>query len=336
MSLITTLLIGFSVIAAIIMALAYTFFLEQMSKTAVGKFACVALLATLSLLQLAHLDYLHSETDLLSTRYYAFLLMMAPTTFFFFSREILQPDAGLGPLQAANLLPLPAALLLPVDIAAPLAFVVGAAYTLWFLRLVFGMRRHVSRFRFELFFFGLFAALALVTLAFVFLIPATGDATFYTAYAVCIGVGLALTVAALMVFPELLADIAETARLSYANTTLGGVDVPDRLAALERLMREDKLYANDSLNLAATAEALTLSPHQLSELINTQFGHGFSRYVREQRVTEARRLLAEDDRSSVLSIGMSVGFRSQSNFYAAFREITGETPGGYRKRVRGS
>ncbi len=73
-----------------------------------------------------------------------------------------------------------------------------------------------------------------------------------------------------------------------------------------------------------------------SELINTRFGHGFSRYVREQRVAEARRLLAEDDRSSVLSIGMSVGFRSQSNFYAAFREITGETPGGYRKRVRDS
>jgi AraC-like DNA-binding protein len=34
----------------------------------------------------------------------------------------------------------------------------------------------------------------------------------------------------------------------------------------------------------------------------------------------------------VLSIGLCVGFTSQSNFYEAFREIEGSTPGQYRKR----
>ena len=35
--------------------------------------------------------------------------------------------------------------------------------------------------------------------------------------------------------------------------------------------------------------------------------------------------------ASVLSVGLSVGFTSQSNFYEAFREIEGMTPGQYRK-----
>lgn len=97
-------------------------------------------------------------------------------------------------------------------------------------------------------------------------------------------------------------------------------------------MAEDKLYQNEDLNLAMLARSLELTPHQLSELINTRFGYGFSRYVREQRVAEAQRLLERDRSASVLSIGLTTGFRSQSNFYAAFREITGESPGAFRDR----
>ena len=328
---ITTALTGFSIVAALILLIAYLLFLDSMQKTALGKIACAALLVTLALLQHQHLRFLDTGIPLLETRSYVLLLMLAPTAFYFFSREILLASAGLRSWHVVNLLPLPAAAVLPVNMAAPLAFVVGAAYTLWFLRLVYGMRRNVSRFRFELFFFGLFTLLALLTLALIFLIPATGPKAFYAAYALCIGLGFALVVAALIVFPELLTDIAETARLSYATTTLGGVDVAECMRTLERVMQDERLYANEDLNLAMTARAVDLTPHQLSELINTRFGYGFSRYVREQRVAEAERLLAKDPEASVLSIGMAVGFRSQSNFYTAFREIVGDTPGAYRR-----
>ena len=42
-------------------------------------------------------------------------------------------------------------------------------------------------------------------------------------------------------------------------------------------------------------------------------------------------MLRTDDKSSVLSISMMTGFKSQSNFYTAFKEVTGESPGEYRK-----
>jgi AraC-like DNA-binding protein len=70
----------------------------------------------------------------------------------------------------------------------------------------------------------------------------------------------------------------------------------------------------------------------LSELINTQFQMGFSRLVRQFRVEAAKKMLIDEPRASVLSVGLSVGFTSQSNFYVAFKEFTGVVPGQFRKQ----
>ncbi|MCK5917027.1 MAG: AraC family transcriptional regulator [Cocleimonas sp.] len=59
---------------------------------------------------------------------------------------------------------------------------------------------------------------------------------------------------------------------------------------------------------------------------------GFSRFIREYRITEAKQQLINKPTASVFSIGLSVGFISQSNFYNAFKEITGLAPGQFRKK----
>ncbi|MFN3587648.1 MAG: helix-turn-helix domain-containing protein [Moraxellaceae bacterium] len=41
-------------------------------------------------------------------------------------------------------------------------------------------------------------------------------------------------------------------------------------------------------------------------------------------------LLAEPD-TPVLDVGLAVGFSSSSAFYAAFRELTGQAPGQFRR-----
>ncbi|MEQ1914910.1 MAG: helix-turn-helix domain-containing protein [Sideroxydans sp.] len=79
------------------------------------------------------------------------------------------------------------------------------------------------------------------------------------------------------------------------------------------------------------ASRLGISAHQLSELMNARLGKGFSRYLREQRIDAAKSMLLNEPTASVLSVGLSIGFTSQSNFYEAFREIEGMTPGQYRK-----
>ena len=96
-------------------------------------------------------------------------------------------------------------------------------------------------------------------------------------------------------------------------------------------MDQEQVYQNPDLDLALLAERMKLSPHQLSELINTRIGKGFSRYIREYRVEAAEDLLLDKPSMPVLSVGLEVGFSSQSNFYDAFRELSGMTPGQFRK-----
>ena len=98
-----------------------------------------------------------------------------------------------------------------------------------------------------------------------------------------------------------------------------------------RWMVEGKAYQDENLSLSSLAGAVGISGHQLSELINTRLGIGFSRYVRECRVKAAQVLLEGAPSRSILSISMDTGFRSQSAFYAAFKEVTGRSPGEYRR-----
>jgi AraC-like DNA-binding protein len=330
----TLLLAGFSIVSAVVLLFSYLFFMKDMAKTLIGAASCTALLFALSGLQFAHLQFLLHGDDLFASRTYLLLLLATPPAFFFFSREILLADRGHSVLDLLHLAPLALAFVVPAERIVTVAFAIGAGYAIWFARIVYGMRRHVSRFRFEMFFFSLFAVLAVVVLIFGLLVPYIDSSVFYYVYANFTGVAFVLIVASLIIFPEIVSDITEAAKLSYASSTLNDVDVDDCLRRLDSLMNDDRLYQNENLNLAMLAEALGIGSHQLSELINTRFGYGFSRYVRERRVEEAKRLLREDLTSSVLAISMMTGFRSQSNFYAAFREITGEAPGSFRKNAK--
>ncbi len=325
--------IGFSVIAAAILLIAYLGFLSEMQKSAMSRLSVTVLLAALALLQFYHYAYLENGLDLTASAPYIRLLILTPVAFFFFSRSLLMPDRTLKPLDAVHLLPLVAGEFLPGPVAVNLAFLIGAGYSLWFAQKVYGMRDRGQRLVHERFFFSVFAALAVIVLLIGLSVPYVSLHAFHVSYALAIALGLILVVAALISFPGLATEFSNAAAAAYANSTLGGLDVDALLATLDRLMREDRIYRNEALSLTSLADVLDISPHQLSELINTRHKVGFSRFVREFRIEEACRLLREEPDSTVLTISLATGFQSQSNFYAAFKEITGTSPGSYRKRA---
>jgi len=294
--------------------------------------SCFALLLGLSFLQIKQLDFfLYQTTDVLQTHYFRFWLILVPISFYFFSRSILLPEEKLSPVMLLHLIPLLLNFLDTAEIAISISFAIGTGYCLWFANIIYGFKTQRKRLKFEIFFFGLFSVIAVLVLVLGFSAPYINIKYFYWIYTSSIGVCFALIVTALMIFPELLSDLSEVAKLSYASSTLTDVDKKGCLGKLEKLMVQEKMYQNDKLNLAMVAEATELSGHQLSELINVEFAVNFSRYIRGQRVEAAKDLLLKEPDSSVLAIGLEIGFKSQSNFYAAFKEITGMSPGAYRK-----
>jgi len=330
---ISILLIGFSVFACLILLSAYLFFLPNMRKSVYGKVACAVLLVSLASLQLTHYTYFSEQLALLNYRAYGLLLTVIPAAFYFFSRIVLYSNVEYRSVDCLHVVPIVLACVMPVSLLPPLAFMFGTAYTFWFTKVVLQLREQSERFKFELFFFGMFALMALVALVLGLALPSLDHHVFYTAYSNAISLALLLVLSALLVFPELLSDILVITELAYAKSKLIGVDNDAKIKQLKQLMEVDKHFQNEDLNLSTLAESLELSSHQLSELINSHFGYGFPRYIREQRIEEAKRLLIDQRQASILAISMETGFKSQSNFYTAFKEITGLSPGQFRKKA---
>ena len=325
------LLSGFSIFSLAILFIAYLFFLPDMRKSTEGKIASSILLISLIALQFGHYLYFVEATPLLEYKAYGLLLIFIPVAFFFFSRVVIFPDINYSKPDLLHFIPSLCAIAIPVNYLAPLGFILGAGYTLWFASLIYKLRTHSARFKFELFFFSLFAIIALFTLALCLSLPYIDTGIFYFAYSISISVSVLLVLCVLLLFPRLLNDLLLITELAYAKSKLSGINTEDKLTRLEQLMTEDKLFQNEDLKLNTVAEQLDLSAHQLSELINTNFDYSFPRYVREHRVREAKDLLINEPNSSVLSISMMTGFKSQSNFYTAFKETTGISPGQFRK-----
>lgn len=324
------LLIGYSVFSAVVIVLTHfrrANYVDQKLSQGMG----ISLLLVLSVMQLLHFAFLQYDAPYIHSAAYSMLLFAVAPIFYFFSKPLLQAQTAFHPRQLLHLLPLLAAPLLPFHWALPLSFAVGAGYLLWLGRCVYILRSLRSRFRLELAILGAVFVIALAVFASGLSLPLLGEPLFYMLFASAIGCAFLLVTLALNFTPRLAVDVAEAVRETYAVSTLTNVDCTEVLAKLESLMLQDRIFQQAELDLPTLAARTGVSGHQLSELINTRLGKGFSRYLREHRIEAAKDMLLAEPSASVLSVGLSVGFTSQSNFYDAFREITGMTPGKFRK-----
>lgn len=325
-----TLLIGYSLFSAMVIALTH-FGRANYQGLAISRMMGMVLLATLVGLQSAHFLYLWHGTAIVHSAIYRMLLFTVAPSFYLFSRPLLLAEHAARPWQWGHLLPILLAPWIAYRWALPLSFAVGAGYLIWLARCVYALRAQRQRFQLELLILSVMFVIALLVFGMGLSLPVLGEETFYQLYASAIGGALLLAALLLGMTPRISTEIIEVARETYAVSTLNQVDCDVVLTKLEELMQQAHLYQNSELDLATLAQQVGLTSHQLSELINTRLGKHFSRYLREYRIEAAKQRLLNEPTSSVLSVGLSVGYTSQSNFYDAFREITGMTPGQYRK-----
>lgn len=107
-----------------------------------------------------------------------------------------------------------------------------------------------------------------------------------------------------------------------------------RLATkLVSALKTDRLFTESDLSLRDLSDATGATKNHISETLSQHLGVNFFDFVNKCRIDEAKRLLAETDKT-ILAIAFEVGFNSRSTFNAAFKKHTGTTPSAYRATVR--
>ncbi|HOP30816.1 MAG TPA: helix-turn-helix domain-containing protein [Spirochaetota bacterium] len=125
---------------------------------------------------------------------------------------------------------------------------------------------------------------------------------------------------------------SETRKAHYEKSRITGLDVNVIFNRLTELMRDEKVFADEELSLRDLSGELGISPHQLSEILNERIKKNFNTFVNEYRIDEAKKMLIEEPKRSILSVGIAVGFNSNTTFCTVFSKIEGVSPSQYRKQ----
>lgn len=326
--------IGFSLIAALLLILLLTTDPQNLPMPLASRTGGVIMLLGLSHTQWSHFLALRGEGEPWGELAYGLVLVAQSAGFYWLLLGMLRPAETRWHALDWILpwLPAAAVVALPHQFGPVLAMAGGVIISLRLGLLLHRVRSQRRFFRIELRTLALFGLMAAALVGLCFLAPALRWRDFAMAYALLVSIGFLLVIYLLLRFPDLARKAQEAVATAYAVSTLGKVDIERALASLRRLLEQEQVYRDPDLSLSRLAEQIDLSSHQLSELINTQLDTSFPRLVRQYRVEAAQRMLIDEPRASVLSIGLSVGFNSQSSFYTAFKDVAGTVPSRYRAK----
>ncbi|KAA3608848.1 MAG: AraC family transcriptional regulator [Calditrichaeota bacterium] len=108
------------------------------------------------------------------------------------------------------------------------------------------------------------------------------------------------------------------------------------LQSLLDLMEKEKLFLNSTITLNQLSEKLSVSSHNLSQVINTQLNQSFFDFINKYRVEEVKKTLADPSKShyTLLSIALDCGFNSKTSFNTVFKKHTNLTPSQYKQVLK--
>ena len=124
-------------------------------------------------------------------------------------------------------------------------------------------------------------------------------------------------------------------KMKYERSGLSQEKAKKYLQNLLDLMSEEKPFINCSLSLHELSEKLSISTHNLSEIINTQLKQNFFDFINYHRVEEVKKALVDPEKQhyTFLAIAIDAGFNSKSSFNTIFKKHTNMTPSQYKRSV---
>lgn len=123
-------------------------------------------------------------------------------------------------------------------------------------------------------------------------------------------------------------------RKRYERSSLTSENAALYKARLLERMEGERAYLDPEITLTKLALSLNIPVAHLSRVINESCGRNFYEFINRYRVEEAKRRLAGPDAGGekLVAVAMDCGFNSLPTFNRVFKEMTGRTPSGYRKR----
>lgn len=117
--------------------------------------------------------------------------------------------------------------------------------------------------------------------------------------------------------------------VKYSKSVLSDETTEHIKKKLLLFMKENKPYLQPKLRIKDLSELIDEPSHHISQVINERFQQNFYDFINAYRIKMAKGLLVDPAYSkfTYTAIGFEVGFNSKSAFYAAFKKITGTTPG---------
>ncbi|MBF0354039.1 MAG: helix-turn-helix transcriptional regulator [Alphaproteobacteria bacterium] len=106
------------------------------------------------------------------------------------------------------------------------------------------------------------------------------------------------------------------------------------LARIRRFLAEEQPHLKENFHREDMARALDVPEHRLSKVVNQGFGKSLIDVLNEQRVEEAKRLLASSDQQ-ITQIAFAAGFNALPSFHRVFKKHAGCSPSEWRDKNRG-
>lgn len=156
--------------------------------------------------------------------------------------------------------------------------------------------------------------------------------TFSLVIAGLLGAFLAFIAVAFKKQNKLYKNIVAQSMRKYSVSSLSGDRSSILFNELERLMKEEHLYRDKTLNKEVLIRLTGSNATYLSQAVNEKSGGNISNYINGYRVEEALMILSDpQNNDTMLTIADRVGFSSQSTFYRVFTDKVGMSPAKFRE-----
>lgn len=102
---------------------------------------------------------------------------------------------------------------------------------------------------------------------------------------------------------------------------------------LEQLLASEKPYLKTDVSASNISDALQISNHELSQLLNVGLNINFYDLINQHRVEHAKKLLLSKEYSNakILHVALDSGFSNKSSFLRNFKKLTDLTPTEFKK-----